>query len=81
MSRHTDCSLQHVAPKKPVEEEIKVTSDVVADSPHKVTSRIREVFFLFSAHQNMGEYIYQEKCGLKCLHIFLVDITLRSQNI
>jgi hypothetical protein len=63
MLKNTDCSLQHVALEKPVEEEIKVTSDIVADSPHKVTCRVREVFFLFSAHQNMGEHSYQEKCG------------------
>jgi hypothetical protein len=62
MLKNTDCSLQHVAPEKPVEEEIKVTSDIVADSPQKVTCRVRG-FLLFSAHQNMGEHVYQEKCG------------------
>jgi hypothetical protein len=34
--------MQHVAPKKP-SEEIKLISDVVADSPHKVTCQSQSI--------------------------------------
>ncbi|KAM0849426.1 hypothetical protein ACQ4PT_053738 [Festuca glaucescens] len=74
--------MPHVAPKKPIEEEIKVTSDVVADSPHKIfiagISGVLSSEMLMEIVSSFGQlaayhFVCNEDLGRRCAFLEYID--------
>ncbi|XP_047089406.1 uncharacterized protein LOC124701400 [Lolium rigidum] len=80
--------MPHVAPKKPVEEEIKVTSDVVADSPHKIfiagISGVLSSEMLMEIVSSFGQlaayrFVCNEDLGRRCAFLEYIDHSITNK--
>uniref|UniRef100_A0ACD5WS39 Uncharacterized protein n=1 Tax=Avena sativa TaxID=4498 RepID=A0ACD5WS39_AVESA len=80
--------MPHVAPKKPVEEEIKVTSDVVADSPHKIfvagISGVLSSEMLVEIVSSFGQlaayrFVCNEDLGGRCAFLEYIDHSITNK--
>uniref|UniRef100_A0ACD5TTQ2 Uncharacterized protein n=1 Tax=Avena sativa TaxID=4498 RepID=A0ACD5TTQ2_AVESA len=80
--------MPHVAPKKPVEEEIKVKSDVVADSPHKIfiagISGVLSSEMLVEIVSSFGQlaayrFVCNEDLGGRCAFLEYIDHSITNK--
>ncbi|CAM0870606.1 unnamed protein product [Alopecurus aequalis] len=78
----------HVAPKKPIEEEIKVTSDAVADSPHKIfvagISGVLSSEMLVEIVSSFGQlaaycFVCNEDLGGRCAFLEYIDHSITNK--